>query len=91
MEEVADEFMISGLQEDPDTLETMVVAAWQRPAVGVAAVDSTIKLLSSLFVAGLSITAELSKSSTVNTVVSQDHTPVVLKMAFMFAWVNERS
>lgn len=65
MEELADEFMMSGLQEDPDTLEA--VAAWQRPAVTVAAVDSTIKLLSSLFVAGLSIMAELSKSSTVNS------------------------
>jgi len=82
MEELAEGFMLSGLQEDPDTLEAVVVAAWQRPAVRVAAVDTTIKLLSSLFVAGTSIMAELSKSSTVNTVVSQGHTPVVLKLAF---------
>jgi hypothetical protein len=39
MEALADEFMISGLQEDPDTLEAVVVAAWQRPSVGVATVD----------------------------------------------------
>jgi len=73
MEELADEFMISELQEDPDTLEAVVVAAWQRPSVRVAVVDSTIKLLSSLFVAGLSVTAELSKSSTVNSGVTRPH------------------
>jgi len=84
MEELVDEFMISRLLEDHDTLEAVVIAAWQRPSVRVAAGDSTIKLLSSLLVVGLSVTAELSKSSTVNTVVSQDHTPLVLKLVFMF-------
>jgi hypothetical protein len=85
VEELGDEFMILGPHKDPATVEAVVVAAWQRPAVGEAAVDSTIKLLGSLYVAGLSVMAEFSKSSSVNTVVSKGHTPVVLKLAVMFA------
>lgn len=59
-----------------------------RPAVGEAAVDSTIKLLGLLFYAGLSVTAELSKSSSVNSVVSKGHTPFLLKLAVFFAPEN---
>jgi len=58
--------------------------------VGVAAVDSTIKLLGLLFYAGLSVTA-LSKSSSVNSVVSKGHTPFYLKLAVFFASENWRS
>ena len=66
-------------------------AAWQRPAVGEATVDSSIKLLGSLFYIGLSVTAGLSKSSSINSVLSKGCTAFILKLAVMFSPVNGRS
>jgi hypothetical protein len=46
---------MSGPQEDPATVEAVIVPAWQRPTVRVSAVDLAHQLLGSFFVAGLSI------------------------------------
>ena len=91
MDKLADEFLISKTQGDSSAVETVVLAVCHRPAVGEATVDSTMKLLGSLFFADLFVTAELSESSSVNSLVSKGYTPVFLKLAVMFAEVNERS
>lgn len=83
MEELADEFMTSRPQEDPTNVEAVILASWQdllwERLCGLN--HQTARLL---FAVGLSVMAELSKSSSINTVVSNGHTPVSLKPAVMF-------